>query len=104
MTLLYGVLPPIMTWYTRHPMKSTPVDKTRTFLPGGRPFLASLSSFAASIEIGKLVSDLKGILIATGGTGVMAFATRPLSMAFNLIVTDLASIESPTDLIKHLHI
>eukprot|EP00210_Caulerpa_lentillifera_P002500 g2397.t1 len=104
MTLLYGVLPPIMAWYNRQPLESNPVDKKQTFVPGGRPLLASLTSFAASIELGKLFSDLKGLLVATGGTGVLAYAMRPLSVAVNVIMNDLASVESPTDLIKHLHI
>eukprot|EP00210_Caulerpa_lentillifera_P002516 g2413.t1 len=101
MTLLYGILPPIMAWYIRHPTteksinnqdtKNWPVKKV--FVPGGRPVLASLTSFAASIEIGKLMTDLKGLVAALGP------ASAPVAAAVNVVVADLASLE-PTHLIS----
>lgn len=102
MTLLYGILPPIMAWCIRHPTEQSANNQgTKTglkrgpFVPGGRPVLASLTSFAASIEIGKLMTDLKGIIAALGP------ASAPVAAAVNVVVADIASIE-PMHLISKL--
>jgi len=103
MTLLYGILPPIMAWGIRHPIGAKPCPQKQAFVPGGRPVLASLTSFAASIEIGKLVSDLEGIFSTSGVSGVLSVATRPVTNAMNIPISDLASLEPPTGLLSHLH-
>eukprot|EP00210_Caulerpa_lentillifera_P004707 g4491.t1 len=103
MTLLYGVLPPIMAWYMRHP-KGCPSCARRppNFVPGGRPVLASLTSFAASIEIGKLCSDLGEIFSTSGVAGVVAVATRPITEVVNGPVADLAAIDSSINAIGNI--
>lgn len=89
MTLLYGVLPPIMTWYLRHPTETDGAsdDKRRELVPGGRPMLASLTSFAASVEIGKLLTDLKAFIATISMSGM------PVTAAVNVAISDLASLD-----------
>ena len=102
MTLLYGILPPIMAWYLRHPPEenqtsSSQSRKTRELVPGGRPVLASLTSFAASVEIGKLVTDLKAFLMTLGMSGA------PVAAAVNVAISDLASVNYSHGVVDKLH-
>lgn len=98
MTLLYGVLPPIMAWYLRHPAEDSSCAKKREFVPGGRPVLASLTSFAASIEIGKLLTDLKAFIATISMSGV------PVTAAVNVAISDLASLDVSHGMADKLHL
>ena len=101
MTLLYGILPPIMAWYLRHPPEETQTSsqcrKRRELVPGGRPVLASLTSFAASVEIGKLVTDLKAFLTTLGMSGA------PVAAAVNVAISDLASLDYSHGVVDKFH-
>jgi len=98
MTLLYGVLPPIMAWYLRHPAEDASCAKKRELVPGGRPVLASLTSFAASVEIGKLLTDLKAFIATISMSGV------PVTAAVNVVVSDLASSDVTHGVADKLHL
>ncbi|GMH35841.1 hypothetical protein BSKO_03709 [Bryopsis sp. KO-2023] len=88
MTLLYGIMPPLMAWCVRHPIEGhSPKASKKRMVPGGRPVLASLASCAAALEVGKLAKD-SGAFIS----GLTAVGTQVQSAA-NLVISDLASTE-----------
>lgn len=89
MTLLYGVLPPMMAWHLRDPPEAAKRATKRILVPGGRPVLASLTSFAASVELGKLLTDMKAF-IATFSMG-----SAPVAAAVNVVFSDLAALDIP---------
>lgn len=88
MTLLYGIMPPLMAWCIRHPIEGhVPKTTRKQLVPGGRPVLASLASCAVALEVGKLAKD-SGALFS----GLTAVGTQ-VQTAANLVISDLASAE-----------
>lgn len=89
MTLLYGIIPPLMAWNLR----SAPGAQHKPALklplvPGGRPLLASVASCAAALEFGKLAVDSSGLV-----NGLTAVSSK-IGFVTNLVVGDLAAIEA----------
>ncbi|CAD7704974.1 unnamed protein product [Ostreobium quekettii] len=92
-TLLYGILPPLMAWSVR------PVGTVNQrfaplmpMVPGGRKVLASITSCAAAIEVGKLAADSSGL--ASG----LATVGSKVGTVTNLVIGDLAAFESSAHL------
>lgn len=91
-TLLYGIIPPLMAWQIRHPSEGGQFRVKNPMVPGGKPVLASLASFAAAIEVGKLATDSGAFL-----SGLSAVGTQVQSAA-NLAITGLASADNMTQI------
>lgn len=91
-TLLYGILPPMMAWHARKPGTEEDQGGKMPLVPGGSPVLASLASCAAAVEVGKFATDSGDFLseLTTVGSQVQSAA--------NLVVTGLASADNLTQI------
>lgn len=87
-TLLYGIIPPLMAWQMRHPPEGEKFRVKKPMVPGGKPVLASLASFAAAVEVGKFATDSGAFL-----SGLSAVGTQVQSAA-NLVITGIASADN----------
>jgi len=88
MTLLYGIVPPLMAWNLR----SAPGGEHKPafkfpLVPGGRPVLASVASCAAALEFGKLAIDSNGLW------NTLTAVSTKIGIMTSVIMGELAAIE-----------
>jgi tyrosine-specific transport protein len=85
MTLLYGVLPPLMAWRTREAGREGAAAAVPSLLPGGRPLLGALTACAVAVEVGRLVEDLKPAQVVAAAADAAATTVASFADAAVLV-------------------